>query len=77
MKYLSAYPVRKIINGRVYFRSIGLLHDHSSKAKAEQGRYRKTHHTRLFWTGGQRQPDGSIKKSFFILISPKSINITA
>ena len=77
MKYLPLYPVRKVISGRVYFRSIGQLHDSSMKAKAEQEKHRKTHHTQLFWTGGQRQPDGSIKKAFFILISPKSINITA
>ena len=77
MKYLNHYPARKVINGRVYFRSMGGLHDHSSKAKAEQERCRKTHFSRLFWTGGERLSDGSIRKSYFILISPKSINITA
>lgn len=75
MKYLHVYPVRKVINGRVYFRSIGQLHDHSSQAKAEQKRYAKTHHTQIFRTGGQMQPSGIKTYKYFILISPKSINI--
>lgn len=79
MKYLLSYPVRKVINGRVYFRTTGTggLHDSSSAAKREQIIYMRTHHSRLFWTGGERLSDGTIRKSFFILISPKSINITA
>jgi len=77
MKYLNHYPHRKVIDGRVYFRSIGQLYDHSSKAKAEQQRYAKTHHTQIFKTGGQMQPNGIKTYKFFILVSPKSINITA
>lgn len=74
MKYLSCYPHTKRFDGKLFFRTTGTggLHDHSSKAKREQEIYKRKYYTRLFWTGGQRLSDGTIRKSFFILISPKA-----
>jgi hypothetical protein len=68
---LSNYPTEKIIDGKTYKRSSGGLYSNKSEAEKEKKTLSPTHFVRMFWTGGERLSNGSIRKSYFLLIRKK------
>lgn len=69
---LSYYPAEKIINGKVYKRSRGGMHFTKSEAEKEKKSLSATHFVRMFWTGGEKLSNGSIRKSYFLLVRKKN-----
>lgn len=65
---LSYYPTEKTIDGKVFKRSKGGMHSTKAEAEKEKQSLLSTHFVRMFWTGGERLSDGSIRKSYFLLV---------
>lgn len=68
---LSNYPTQKTIDGKVYKRSGGGMHSTKSEAEKEKKSLSATYFVRMFWTGGERLSNGSIRKSYFLLVRKK------
>lgn len=68
---LSHYPHEKTIDGKVFKRSGGGLHSRKAEAEKEKKSLSATHFVRMFWTGGERLSNGSIRKSYFLLVRKK------
>ncbi len=68
---LSHYPFEKVIDGKVFKRSSGGMHSTKAEAEKEKKSLSETHFVRMFWTGGERLSNGSIRKSYFLLVRKK------
>jgi hypothetical protein len=68
---LSHYPIEKMIDRKVFKRSEGGLHSTKIEAEKEKKSLSATHYVRIFWTGGEKLSNGSIRKSYFLLVRPK------
>lgn len=68
---LSHYPTEKFIDGKMFVRSEGSLHDTKEQAEREKLNLMRTHYVRMFWTGGEKLSNGSIRKSYFLLVCEK------
>jgi len=68
---LSHYPTLLSIDGKTFTRSKGSLHDTKSEVEREKLDLMGTHYVRTFWTGGEKLSDGSIRKSYFLLVCKK------
>jgi len=66
---LSHYPTEKTIDGKVYKR--GGIFSTKAEAEKEKKSLSKTHYVRMFWTGGEKLSNGTIRKSYFLLVSKK------
>lgn len=68
---LSHYSTEKTINGRRFKRSNGGMHSTKAEAEKEKEYLSATHFVRMFWTGGEKLSNGSIRTSYFLLVLEK------
>lgn len=72
-RYINHYPHQLTINGETFKRVENgtSLHDSLSSFEYQKNQIKRTHYIRSFWTGGEKLSNGTIRKSYFLMVRKK------
>lgn len=67
--FINHMPETKTIKGREYYR--GDTYDNERDAELDKAALKEDYFVRTFWTGGETLSNGTIRKTYFLMVSPK------